>query len=572
MEKKFRALFGSADSWNNQMQPLIIQKWPVLEGHIDDTNYRKVKDFVFAIQPWAPSVPKVPDSQVGWFVEFVNKWVEPEINYVPYDLFIVFGCPGSTDIDVAVFVTNRDDVTGQIDEDNLQTELQELGYDTDNRKVDLALVYMENNTITNTGKGGKEIQNILGHTYQYHKQKYPCPNFEIVSVDMREKISATAKFIVDKLKILLPRPTYRAIRSAKIENYNGEWKRVEFSVDMFPMIIQKAVSFPDIKWRKAMKSITMKICQLILVDNNTLEYTKDGLAHKISDTFDQADYQSLRYLLFWREEGKLDTDLLSFLFNKYQMICEKYRPTEIVWTKHMLDSHINPTKLPDMLFREFVSSPYNPTKVFIQAWEDTYGPTDASSMFIMPTNTTTIPKSVQDNHVISIPQRTPEWKNLLTFYKCGDNTADKSKWVDVKGIYHLIAGNIIEDLVIHQIDWPSVFPDNHVETASVGLLVKEKDVKNSPGIAPDLLLVIDGTKIVPVEIKCLLQHTPAANPSKDGNKDYRNKVSLATRQIESSLNILNENQGIVCLVYVYMEDNKPVFEAQLTIINSTHCS
>jgi len=570
LEKKFRALVGREENWNIHILPLIIQKWPLLEGHIDDTNYRKVKDFVFAIRPWEPNPPQFTNNpQICWFVEFVNKWIKPEVNYVPYNLFLVFGCPASTDIDVAVFVTNRDDVFGQIDEDKIRTELQELGYDIDYRKVDLAFVYMKNNVIINTGKGGKEIQNIIIHTYRYHRQKYPCPEFEIMPVDIQEKISATAKFIIDKLKILLLKQTYRNIRNAKIENYIGEWKRVEFSIAMFPTIILEAN--PNEKWRRTMKSIVMKICQLILVENNILEYTKDGLAKKISDIFCQVDHQSLQYLLFWKKEGKLNTDLLAFLFNKYQMICEKHQPTEVVWIKHALNSHTNPTKLSDILFQEFVNSPFEPTEKFIQEWEKRYDSTDASSMFIMQSDANSIPKDVQDSHVIDISQRTPEWKNLLTFYKCGDNSVDKSKWIDVRGIYHLIAGNIIEDMAIQQIDWQSLFPDNYVEIASVGLLVKEKGVQNSPGIAPDLLLVIDETKIVPVEIKCLAQK-PVENLSKDGNKNYRHKVSLAVRQIESTLDILDENQGIVCLINVYIEDDKAKFEAHLTIINNIHYS
>lgn len=587
LEKQLKATISNTKNWIRICQPLIIQKYPFLEGRMDENNYHKIKDFFLSLEPWQPEVnTEITIERIGekaiWFVDFANKWEKPEIVYVPYIGWIVFGCPSSTDIDIAIFVTDSNHVDKQIDEYKLRAELQECGYDTENRKLDICLIYIEGNEIVNSGKGGKESQNIFVSTYGYHRQKYPCPDFDVLPVDIIEKISATGKFILDKLKIISEGEAYRVIRPAKIKAYKGTWNRVEFSIASIPLIISSA---PDLltskKWRKAIKSITLKIGQIILLDHDILEYTKDGLAKLMSELYpENVDYDKIHWLLFWYEQVPVDKDgickLLQFLFDKYKEICGANKPDSCVWTSVVLEKlQENCTTLSPTLYEEFVKSPFEPTEEFIKEFTSTYDYKDTSSMFIMENlNIDAIPENIREKHVITENQRTDVWKELLTFYKCGKNTGikeyDGENWVHV--FYNLIRGSIVEEMAINKIDWPNLFPDKRVVTSSVGLLVKEKGVMGSLGIAPDLLLILDDTIVIPVEIKCLTLDNgmkPAEDPSKDGNRDYRRGVTLATRQIESSLDILEGFQGIICLVYVYQEDGEYIYNAQITYHNQS---
>jgi hypothetical protein len=98
----------------------------------------------------------------------------------------------------------------------------------------------------------------------------------------------------------------------------------------------------------------------------------------------------------------------------------------------------------------------------------------------------------------------------------------------------------------------------------VGLIVEEKGLKKSKGCAPDLLLLLESGEIIICEIKCLVSQ-PIDNTS------YRRAISLASRQIESCINIINCkdicNRGLIIIVYIYYNENKIVYDTRVSIVN-----
>lgn len=591
LEKQFRATISPKKIWEVYCGPYLFSLYPNLEPYVCDNNFFKVKNFVFFVQPWSPTLQitdeLLQEPTVIWFHEFVNKYAKYVNKYVVYDRFYIFGCKRSTDIDVAVFVTESDNVAKKIDEEKLCLELAELGYDVDSRKVDVALVYMEDNVIVNTGKGGKEVQNFILATHGCHLQKYDLPinpEFEYLPINCQDKVCATGKYIPDNLKTFMDKETYKSVRTEKINSYQGPWNRVDFSITMIPLICEFAEEYSiKIKWRKAIKSITMKICQLIAIGHKidyTHEfmlqlYSKDGLATLISNMFEEIDYRDIHWFLFWREEGTYDANTLKFLFDQYAKISNENRGKILYWQPMSINLEQNDTTMSDELYQEFVVSPDVPTDRFKEMYAQEFEYKDTSSFaqdpaFDKNSSMDAIPQKIRTDHVIEEEQRSDEWKRLLKFYKCGKDTGikdyDGDDWVNQ--YFNLIRGNVIETVAIQTIDWESLYPLNRVSLTAVGLLVEQKDVESSPGIAPDLLLILDGKQIVPIEIKCV-NCKSFANPAKDGNRFYRRATDLASRQIKSSMDILGPEtctEGIMCLVYVYENDDGPQVEAYISII------
>ena len=93
-------------------------------------------------------------------------------------------------------------------------------------------------------------------------------------------------------------------------------------------------------------------------------------------------------------------------------------------------------------------------------------------------------------HFIMLNQRSDEWHYFHNFYDCGNSS--KIKIDGFISMYNLIRGNFIEILVQHYIDL--IFLHLGIENVycfTIGFVVKQKGIKNSPGAAFDLLAVTD---------------------------------------------------------------------------------
>lgn len=495
-----------------------------------------LKNVVTDMQPWITN--ETTSENVIIRSKYTELFLCSNVKVIPcvdYIAFQVFGCPYSRDIDIAVLVQSHLELTENINKDRLYKELEELGYDV-TRGVDINVMYCDNGVVMGSTKGSNETQNMLYLTYDLHRQKYPLFVSGLVHVNEVDKISATAKFILDNLRIFIGDTKYATERLNKIAAYAGKWNRVTYVISILDKI---KISDTNVS-KECFKSLTMKIIQLILLERNEFEYEKYGLARRFNGIF-PGHYDMIVWLLMRGTDGIYNSDTIQLLLGQFQRIAMNININDHVWTTLPVDLTHNPTHLPQSAFDEFVRSPLIPTPKFIEEFENICPDRNVNCFLIKPNNGDLLPLDVRDR-AICIPQRSPEWLELLTFYSCGRNTGvkkyDGDDWVHY--YFNLIRGCIVELIVINSCDFSTLFPG--CRKISVGFLVEKIGKIGCLGIAPDLLLLV-GNEVIPVEIKCLTGQL-------SDNHHYRRDILLATRQLESSVKLVGCNRGVIVLVYV----------------------
>lgn len=460
--------------------------------------------------------------------------------------FVVFGCQESRDIDVVVIVPERNMVGEDVNMDQLKEQLNKIGYDI-NKDIDVNTIYIKDHNVMLARKGGLEIQNMILMTYQYHKQAYPRPVNELIKLNIKDKILIVSKFILDHLKILIGNEEYQKNRMERRQAYQGQLNRVIFATQ----IVDKIKLINTNEWMDTMKSLTMKMIQLFLLEHNEIEYTKRQMAVKF-DEIHKGQYDNVLWFLMRGNEGTYEPKSIELMANEFKRIVNDVEIEILEWKSLTLDTQKNPTLLSDLLFQEFIKSPYEPTSLFVTDFIKVCLHKSINQMFpILCMNTDKLPKDILEKTVL-VTQRSKEWLGLLTYYTCGTNSGlipyEGNDWVSF--YYNLIRGAIVEQIVIHNCDFSIWFPGKGIDKITVGLLVEDKK-QGSNGIAPDLLLMID-KEIIPVEIKCIV-----GKPVDNG--DFRRSIKLAKKQIEQSCKIIGGSRGMIVIVYVY--DDKFVVRA-----------
>jgi hypothetical protein len=483
-----------------------------------------------------------------------------EKKIIPINVINIFGCPNSRDIDVAILVSNQQDIEDyskgfcKIDIDNLKLRLKNLDYDI-TREIDINLVYLdERDNISTVLKGSKETQNIIFNTYCYHKQDSPIIISSTIEIDITEKLRSIAKFLLDYLEYFIGKENYDIYRIARRKSYIDESSRIIFSIEMLKIIKIKYV-LSEIE-HNYMKSLVMKLIQLSLLDKNILSYTKIGLAEEINKIF-IGSYNSALWYLMRGTMGEFDTDFFSILISEYERI---YKETleEFVWINFNLNTSINSTDISDSLISEFFKSPISPTEKFKFEFKELYPDCNINNIFqIKCSNIDLIPDKIKNN-IIAVHQRSSEWLELLEYYTCGKSSGVKglkNYSDDVERYYNLIRGAIIELSVINTVDFTPMIDSTiynlQYHKISVGFIVENKDLKKSIGCAPDLLLLVteihtNNKKIIPVEIKCINEISATTH-------DYRRAIKLARGQLKTTKYLLGDvstDFGIIVIVTI----------------------
>jgi hypothetical protein len=499
---------------------------------------------------------ETPKRSTNALLKLLGKTEEDFSNFeiIPLKIFNTYGCPESTDIDVICLVESRKHLKWQINMDQLKEELEKLGYDT-GREIDINLAYVENGIIQELSKGGKETQNILFHTYKYHKQSHPCFVKCEVDIELNDKIPVAAKFILDYLEVLIGDEQYGLERENKKKQYSSGQARVDYAVSLMSKI-----QFQDTyEWKSAMKSLVMKIIQLILLEGDQLEYTKRGLATKYNELYPNT-FKNIIWFFTRGKEGEFSQDVMEKLFAEYSRIV-KVHTVELEWKEFNVNQDINPTQLPDETIREFFKSPFTPTPQFVKSFEKIAdGNRSINRMFPLKCfGFEDLPENSKDK-IIVVDQRTDEWKRLLTYYTCGRNSGlieyNGDEWVAF--YYNLIRGAIMEMMIIHTVDFNHIIDLPNLKKAVVGFIVKDKTKEGSIAIAPDLLLYA-GLEIIPVEIKCM------TGPPIE-NRDFRRAVKLASMQLHTSVKILGGNKGIISILYIYEENGQINYKGKSALV------
>jgi hypothetical protein len=143
------------------------------------------------------------------------------------------------------------------------------------------------------------------------------------------------------------------------------------------------------------------------------------------------------------------------------------------------------------------------------------------------------------NHVYTENQRSEEWINLCNKFNI-NKMIPLNNTINVISSYNLIKGCLMEQFLINNIDWKTVFNNKKYESFDpclCGLIVSSKTSNNDFNvntIAPDLLLVDNLTQeIIPIEFKCV-----TTNPNEYNGKIYR-EIKLAKKQVIKAIEIIN---------------------------------
>lgn len=259
-------------------------------------------------------------------------------------------------------------------------------------------------------------------------------------------------------------------------------------------------------------------------------------------------------ILFVLSRGKLgQLDDLNKIQNIFDILIEQYRLiiSDIKSTYFMADVNVSIDeyllKSPDFDVAEFIKSPNVPTQELATFINEQHQQTQSvNQIFIIKSfGIDKLPAQMLSNVCVE-DQRSPEWLELLKFYKCGNSVNNPINFVDCETNFNLIRGCIGEKLLIDLIDWNELVDvdgDGNtdikpIEKCMCGLIVETKGVANSIGAAPDLIIITKTNQLIPVEIKTIVSEPNIVN------KKFLREIKLASGQLERTINLINKIMDI----------------------------
>jgi hypothetical protein len=245
------------------------------------------------------------------------------------------------------------------------------------------------------------------------------------------------------------------------------------------------------------------------------------------------DYDNMIFILSRGKLGHLDDlnkiqQIFDILINQYKLIIDdiklSHKMTEI---NVSIDEYLL-SKSTDFIINEFIKSPQIPTPELANFINNQYQQTlSLNQLFIIKSfGINKLPTQLLNNICIE-DQRSPEWIELLKFYKCGNSINNTINYIDCETNFNLIRGCVGEKLVVDLIDWNELVDEDlrPVSKCICGLIVENKGLSNSIGIAPDLLIITKTNQIIPIEIKTIVSDPNIIN------KKILREIKLASKTI-----------------------------------------
>lgn len=450
----------------------------------------------------------------------------------------------------------------------IKTDLELLGFDLNNISIDVNLIYIDPNTknLSTCLIGSKDTQNIIYYTYHLHPQSYPIFFTNPVQIDLIDKVRFFSKLILDSIDLLLGKLRYKELRPLKAQVYMDLSRRLDFSLQ-----ILNEVDFENlfITNKDLTKSIGMKLSQLVLLYNEIQAYTKKTISEQISLVLPiESDF--LLYILSRGKLGKLGkilnqkeiSNIFKILLDGYKLIIDELKQNLNLST---YDLDLNNIIITDFGLKEFVNSPEKPTTQLANWIDNLYSQTNSlNKIFELTSYGYDELPILLKNHIHVENQRSSEWLELLKFYKCGNTINNQINYVDCNTNFNLIRGCLGEKLLIDYIDWNKLVGFN-VSKCMCGLIVETLGLKDSIGIAPDLLLVgsnsnSDKKIIIPVEIKTIVSDPEIMN------RKFLREVQLGTKQLDTSIGLINKitrTTTFGLLVFCFIHNNKIIIKYKI---------
>jgi hypothetical protein len=464
----------------------------------------------------------------------------------------IFGCPLSTDIDIA-FLVSSPDIIERYKHNKIVLDfrgiLDEIKKDYPDRNFDINLITKDSqNNLSMAYKGSKETQNIIFNTYRYHQQKYPIFFDKQIDIDLNDKIRGLCVFVLEYLKDIIGDKEYKNQREIKKRIFNNPSERIKY--------VNEILNNVDITIDKnIIKSITMKLIQIILLNDNLYAYTKKDMINLIQNYFN-TNYETELWNLLTRDiyHIKCDNIKKQFVFNllvtKYITIYNEMLIT-YHWKEIIINFDNNPTKLDENIIREFIKSPLKPSEKFLDLAKYIMDD-DINKYFILDIFGTEFLPTELHKYIIFEPQRSLKWIELHRKFNNNKLHVQGDK-------YSMIRGAIGEMFITLNCDFSEICGEP-VKKCSIGFIKEGNNL-----CAPDLLLINDKIEIIPIEIKSL----PFDVTFDMNNRAFHREFKLARKQISYISQIINNiyekkvKKGIIIFVYF----GAPKIKTYYTIID-----
>lgn len=295
--------------------------FPGIEN-VDEKDFSCIKQMTEII--WPDSELLTLDARINKFIDnqpLVQKFCELVEKYnrkiviTENFKFIIFGCPESTDLDILIIISETDFENGcVIDEDALRVRL-----DTP-KEIDINYCCLDDVTgdIIKVSKGcPAETQNIVLGTFGLRDQTYECPFKRSREINIIDRIGAINKFILSFLEDLLCKEQYLSEKDSRDLALQNPELRAGCVMTLLPKI--KRLD-DNRKWFNAIKSLTVKIVQIMLLSRNQSQsYTKELLADRFEEIY-PGEGDHVRWLLFRGTKGSFSEQCLEILLEEYSRI------------------------------------------------------------------------------------------------------------------------------------------------------------------------------------------------------------------------------------------------------------
>jgi hypothetical protein len=466
-------------------------------------------------------------------IDILGMRPKKDIQLIVPKEWALIGCKYSTDKDIIIFAETLQEFYADYD-----TKIFEEMFPDSEIDLNVALIRKINGTwrIMQTRKGIA----VNTHNIVYFTARTPTRITCKVELNIHDMARVIASHVMSFMKALLPIELYASQSRNRTKALTE--KRVEYAIDVLRMI--KPID--NQKWHSEMKSVVMKLLQLILYHLDTTEvYQKQELA-EISSAKLGLSEDGLLWYLFRGTRGSYDADVLGKLIDKYVEILQDIS-VERSWSTLAIDTVTNKTNIDDKLFKMFIASPSVCTQDFATRFHIVHGEAvDTITQVFATKNSKTdlIPDPLR-HLAVDIIQGSKEWLEFQHRYNphsANHKPPEEHPFGYAAQYYNLIRGSMCEAIACDAIHKDGYY------NLHVGMLL---DKNMELAISPDLLLVsTDRKNVIVYEIKAVY-----------GAKDsgiYKRAVWMATRQVQRAANMIRSTginvYGRIVLVYVSDSD------------------
>ena len=426
------------------------------------------------------------------------------------------------------------------------------------KEFDINLISLDsNNNITLCLNGSNaDTQNIIFNTYQYYQevQKYTKFVTSMIDVDLFDKSRGITSFVMKHIEQIVGKEENKKEKSIKKEVFVSD-SNTQFKY-VISVLEKLNVSICD---KSVLKSIVMKICQFILLNDDVYAYTKKII---IDNMLTYINFSNELWNLLTRDVhgDKICThDEKQYVFNTLVHIyidIFNVLITQQQW--NIIDLELSDTNLSMLdnisqdVVQEFINSPLVVSDRFKEISGDILEHVDR--YFILDIYGQEFVPLQMQKYITWIPQRSEEWKKI---YK----TLNPPATIINHDTYALFRGALGELLILKYFNFESVLGIDILKIM-VGFLhdsdnfdddVCHKRIFNM--CAPDLLILKEN-KFIPVEIKCL-----PMKPTIDiTNRTYYRELKTAKKQLSYYKQIIDKiydepvSQGL--LIFMFIETDK----------------